>query len=85
MIRNLVFGQFLMEHEIITHDILHKALDIQKKERDQELKTNPRLLGLILLEEFKIFKNESELNKCLEEFEKFKKYIEEQHAILRND
>ncbi len=56
MIRNLVFGQFLMEHEIITHDILQKALDIQEKEKDQELKTSPRLLGQILLEEYKVLK-----------------------------
>ena len=58
MIRNLVFGQLLIEHDVITSEILHKALAIQEKEKLEDKKTSPRLLGRILLEEFQSFKDE---------------------------
>ncbi len=84
MIRNFVFGQFLIEHDVITSETLHKALAIQEKEKLEDKKTSPRLPGRILLEDFQSFKDEEELAGCLEELKKFKAYIEAQHAALKS-
>lgn len=72
----LLFGQFLIENKIISHQILEKALKEQAKESSEILKDSHRLLGQILLEEFNVFRGRLELNTYLKKFKQFKDDIE---------
>ena len=80
---NLVFGQFLLEFGKLTPEILHKALAIQVKEYNARLRTSPRLLGQILLEDFQVFKNRVELERCLVKFKEYNSYVENLYGELK--
>ena len=80
---NLLFGQFLIEKNIIDEPTLVSALKIQVKEKDSTIKQSHRLLGQILLEEFKVFENRLELNDIIHQFNEYRQWIEKQHAMLK--
>jgi len=82
-IPNLVFGQFLLEFDKLAPEILHKALAIQAKERSARLRTSHRLLGQILLEDFKVFKNRVELEHYLVKFKEYNSYVENLYGDLK--
>lgn len=82
-VKNLMFGQFLVEKRKITQDELFSALKIQAKEKG-DLKKSHRLLGTILLDDLKLIKSRVELNRLLTEFEEYKDLIEAQHDELRS-
>ncbi len=79
-----MFGQYLLEKKKINDALLRKALDIQQKEKSQTLRTSHRLLGQILLEEFRVFRNRVELNKYLVAFKAFNEELENQRQELRS-
>lgn len=82
-VKNLLFGQFLIEKKKITQDDLFRALKIQAKEKG-DLKKSHRLLGTILLDDLKLIKSRVELQRLLIEFEEYKDLIESQHDELRS-
>src|SRR6056297_1757444 len=82
-VKNLMFGQFLVEKKKITQDDLFNALKIQSKEKG-DLKKSHRLLGTILLDDLGLIKSRVELNRLLTEFEEYKDLIESQHDELRS-
>jgi hypothetical protein len=67
----LLFGQYLLEKKLITKHQLVVALTTQQKE---DLSSNPRRLGMILLYDHNAFQgNRAELYKHLKAFEKYKR------------
>lgn len=80
---NLLFGQFLIEKKIIDEPTLFSALKIQVKEKDSTIKQSHRLLGQILLEEFKAFDSRIELNNAINQFVEYKDWVEKQHMMLK--
>lgn len=68
----LVFGQWLVKKGLLEARVLEAALKIQDEERSDTLRTSPRLLGQILLEDFRVFRNRIELNHALVEFGRVK-------------
>ena len=72
----ILFGQFLIERKKLSQDKLDMAIEIQKKEDSLNLRQSHRLLGVILLESLKIFKDRMELNQYLQEFNKFREIVE---------
>jgi len=72
----LVFGEWLIRKGRMDAAVLQSALDIQNAEKSDTLRTSPRMLGQILLDDFQVFRNRVELNNALIEFEKIKKAIE---------
>ena len=68
----LVFGQWLVKKGLLEARVLEAALKIQNEERSDTLRTSPRLLGQILLEDFRVFRNRIELNHALVEFGRVK-------------
>lgn len=62
--------------------ILRSALEIQNAEKSDTLRTSPRLLGQILLDDFQVFRSRIELNKALVEFEKVKAALEARKSEL---
>lgn len=80
--RTPVFGQFLLEMAKVDNATLDRALTIQNKERSLRLKTSPRFLGQILLEESHVFENRVELEQWLKKFNKYKEHIEGIHGDL---
>lgn len=77
----ILFGQFLVDKKKLTFDKLKSALAIQSKERG-DIKTSHRLLGQILLEEFKVFESRMELNRYLNEFHQYKSDMEQMYYEL---
>lgn len=71
----LVFGQWLVKKGLLEARVLEAALKIQNEERSDTLRTSPRLLGQILLEDFRVFRNRIELNHALVEFGKVKSAV----------
>jgi hypothetical protein len=71
----LLFGEWLVRTGRADAEILRSALAIQNSEKSDTLRSSPRLLGQILLDDFQIFRSRIELNKCLVEFEKVKTAI----------
>jgi hypothetical protein len=80
----ILFGQFLVDKKKITFDKLKSALEIQAKERDKTMKESHRLLGQILLQDFKVFESRIELNKYLNEFHEYKSDMEQMYYELHN-
>ncbi len=64
----LLFGQFLIDNKKTSPAVLEKALEIQKIEH---MSDTPRMLGNILLNDFKTFKDRVELQHCLRKFDTF--------------
>lgn len=71
----LVFGEWLVRKGRVEPGVLNAALGIQNSERSDTLRTSPRLLGQILLDDFQVFRSRIDLNKSLVEFEKVKSAI----------
>lgn len=82
-VKNLMFGQFLVEKKKITQDDLFQSLKVQSKEKG-DLKTSHRLLGTIIMDDLGLIKNRVELQRLLKEFEEYKDLIESQHDELRS-
>lgn len=80
--KNLLFGQFLVENNIITRDVLYKALQTQAKEKG-DLKTSHRLLGTILFEDFGAIASRVELSRLLGRFNEYKEWVGSEHSDLR--
>lgn len=76
----LVFGEWLIQKGRMDSVVLQSALDIQNAERSDTLRTSPRLLGQILLDDFQVFRSRVDLNHSLIEFEKVKSLIESKKA-----
>jgi len=72
----MLFGQYLVEKKKITKTILFKALQTQKEEK---ISNSPRMLGSILLNDFKIFENRIELRRVLKDFEKYQDKMREMY------
>ncbi|RKX80743.1 MAG: hypothetical protein DRP70_09930 [Spirochaetes bacterium] len=72
----LVFGEWLIHKDRMDAAVLKSALDIQNAEKSDTLRTSPRMLGQILLDDFQVFRSRVELNNALIEFEKVKQAIE---------
>jgi len=70
-----VFGEWLVRKGRLKPEVLEAALAIQNKERSDILRGSPRLLGQILLDDFKVFHNRMDLNSVLVDFEKVKAAI----------
>ena len=68
----LVFGEWLVRKGLMEPEILRSALEIQNAEKSESLRSSPRMLGQILLDDFQVFRSRIELNKALVEFEKVK-------------
>ncbi|MDT8299668.1 MAG: hypothetical protein RQ801_15275, partial [Spirochaetaceae bacterium] len=71
----LLFGEWLVRTGKADAEILRSALAIQNSEKSDTLRSSPRLLGQILLDDFQVFRSRIELNNCLVEFEKVKTAI----------
>ena len=71
----LVFGQWLVKKGQLEARVLQEALKIQNEEKSDTLRTSPRLLGQILLEDFRVFRNRIELNHALLEFDAVKRAV----------
>lgn len=71
----LVFGEWLVQKGRVDAIVLNAALETQNSERSDTLRTSPRLLGQILLDDFSVFRSRIDLNKSLVEFEKVKTAI----------
>lgn len=74
---NILFGRYLIENNIISDEIVRKALDKQEEERGLTMKQSPRLLGQILLEDFKALNSRLELNFHLNNYQTYKERMEE--------
>jgi len=70
-----VFGEWLVRRGRLKPEMLEAALAIQNKEKSDVLRGSPRLLGQILLDDFRVFRNRMELNGALVDFEKVKAAI----------
>jgi len=68
----MVFGKWLILTRHLEPRILASALAIQQSERSITLRSSPRLLGQILLDDFNVFRSRVELNKALIEFNNIK-------------
>ncbi len=68
----LLFGQFLIEKQKITKEMLYKALEIQK---DEDITDHPRMLGSILYNDFHAFENRIELKRYLDSFDNYRQEI----------
>jgi len=79
---NLLFGQFLIDKEIISSEILMLALKKQLQEKSNTLSKSERLLGQILIDDFKIF-DRVLLSKLLKEFNDYKIEMENQFYDLK--
>jgi hypothetical protein len=75
---NILFGQFLIEQQIITNNQLSQALKIQKRDN---LSDKPKMLGSILLNEFGVFEDRMELSSFLDKFKEFDKEMKEAYEI----
>lgn len=71
----LVFGEWLVRMGRVDANVLNAALETQNAEKSDTLRTSPRLLGQILLDDFSVFRSRIDLNKSLMEFEKVKTAI----------
>ena len=71
----LVFGEWLVRKGRLDPNVLKSALEIQNIEKSDTLRSSPRLLGQILLDDFQVFRSRVELNHALVEFEKVKAAI----------
>lgn len=80
----ILFGQYLIEEKIIDMDILKKALEIQDTEKGQLMKDSHRLLGIILMQDFDVFKSRIELNRYMQKFIDFKEKMERVYYEARN-
>jgi len=78
----LVFGEWLIRKGRVDAAVLKSALEVQNTEKSDTLRSSPRLLGQILLDDFQVFRSRVELNKALIEFEKVKKAIEARKGEL---
>lgn len=76
----LLFGQFLIEKKIINKSILGRAIEVQQKDN---IAHHPRMLGIILLNDFGVFENRIQLNRCLEEFEIYQENIREMYLTAK--
>ena len=72
----LVFGEWLVRKKKLEPSILQSALNIQNVEKSDTLRSSPRLLGQILLDDFQVFRSRVDLNNALIEFEKVKQALE---------
>lgn len=72
----MLFGRFLIEKNRITQTELEKALE---KQNIEKISNKPRMLGSILLYDFKTFIDRIELQRFLEEFEQYKEQIEKMY------
>jgi hypothetical protein len=72
----IVFGEWLVRKGRVDSAVLNSALEIQNVEKSDTLRTSPRLLGQILLDDFQVFRSRVDLNKALVEFEKVKAAIQ---------
>lgn len=79
---NLLFGQFLIDKKIITSDTLMLALKKQSQEKSDIMIKSERLLGQILIEDFKAF-NRLELMRLLKEFNEYKAEMENEFHLLK--
>lgn len=70
-----VFGEWLVRRGRLKPEVLEAALAIQNREKSDILRGSPRLLGQILLNDFRVFRNRIELNSALVDFEKVKAAI----------
>ena len=77
----ILFGQFLVDEKKLKFDTLKLALKVQSKEKGS-IRESHRLLGQILLEDFKIFENRLELNKYLDKFHEYKSSMEQMYYDL---
>lgn len=71
----LVFGEWMVRKGRLDPNVLKSALEIQNIEKSDTLRSSPRLLGQILLDDFQVFRSRVELNHALVEFEKVKAAI----------
>lgn len=78
----LLFGEWLVRKGRVDSAALISALEVQNAEKSDTLRTSPRLLGQILLDDFKVFRSRVELNHVLVEFEKVKRAIEARKGKL---
>ena len=67
-----VFGEWLVRKGRLSPEVLRSALEIQNAEKSDTLRSSPRLLGQILLDDFQVFRSRVELNHALVEFEQVK-------------
>ena len=65
----LVFGEWLVRKSRLDQAVLKSALEIQNAEKSDNLRSSPRLLGQILLDDFQVFRSRIELSKALVELE----------------
>jgi hypothetical protein len=78
----IVFGEWLVRKGRVDPAVLNSALEIQNVEKSDTLRTSPRLLGQILLDDFQVFRSRVDLNKALIEFEKVKAAIQVRKSDL---
>jgi predicted signal transduction protein with EAL and GGDEF domain len=78
----LVFGEWLVRKKRLEPSILQSALNIQNAEKSDTLRSSPRLLGQILLDDFQVFRSRVDLNNALIEFEKVKQVLEARKGEL---
>ena len=71
----LLFGEWLLRTGRLDQAVLSEALKIQDQERSDNLRSSPRLLGQILLDDFSVFRSRLELNASLVEFEKVRQAV----------
>lgn len=79
---NLLFGQFLIDKKIISSDTLMLALKKQMQEKSSTMSKSERLLGQILIDDFKSF-DRLILSKLLKEFNDYKIEMENQFYDLK--
>jgi hypothetical protein len=79
----IVFGEWLVRKGRVDAAVLNSALEIQNAEKSDTLRTSPRLLGQILLDDFQVFRSRVDLNKALVEFEKVKAAIQIRSGDLK--
>lgn len=81
----LLFGQFLLEREKVSREVLQRALAKQQHDAESStIKESHRFLGQILLDDFGVFKNRVELNRFLIDFKDWKAKIEMERVELKN-
>jgi hypothetical protein len=66
--RNIMFGQYLLQIGKTDKKTLFGALNVQAAENNNILRGSHRLLGEILLDDFKVFRNRQDLQTCLADF-----------------
>lgn len=77
----LLFGQFLIDSKKTNRETIDKALYTQKEEK---LRETPRMLGSILMNDFKVFQNRKDLEIYLKKFEIYKEKMRKMYLDAEN-